>query len=105
MLDFPCSIFAISFCADQRRTLCCRAGLLAWLVYRKIVSIPTFLRIQYFLGESPCSQLSPEKKEISIIETQLSQVVTEILSFKVGHSILAFQKKNLYRVVFLTPPP
>ena len=37
---------------------------------------------------SPCSQLSAEKKR-----SKLSHVVTELLSFKVGHLILSFSKK------------
>ena len=44
-----------------------------------------------FMEEYPCSQLSAEKKR-----SKLSHVVTELLSFKVGHSILSFSKKNLY---------
>ena len=49
-----------------------------------------FPMVGIFMKESPCSQLSAEKKR-----SKLSHVVTELLSFKVGHSILSFSKKNL----------
>jgi len=60
-------------------------GLPPWSVYR------TFSRIRYF-QENLLALSFQQKKKIS----QLSQVVTELFSFKVGHSILAFPKKNLY---------
>ena len=57
----------------------------------KISRYTDFFKDSVFSGKSTCSQLSAEKKR-----SQLSQVVTELFSFKVGHSILAFPKKNLY---------
>ena len=55
------------------------------IIWRKL----TFLVMHHDVGKSPCKELSAEKKGF-----QLSQVVTELLRFEVGHSILAFENNS-----------
>jgi len=51
----------------------------------------SYLVMHHDVGKAPCKELSAEKKD-----SQLSQVVTELLRFEVVHLIFTFQKKSVW---------